>query len=156
MTVRDDASAAGAAAAPLARFGAVDPAALARAEAALQAMSGEFAGWLAEEVARLEAARARLDGPDRAAALDEVHWRAHDLKGLGATYGHPLTTRLAASLCRLLADAPRRDAAPRALVEAHVDAVHAAVAPAASAADTERACEDLEARVEAALAHGAG
>jgi len=112
------------------RSSAFDEAAIARAEAALQSLSGEFSAWMDEEVAKLEAARleARASGyaPDQLAVL---HARAHDVKGLGATYEFPLVTRLAAALCRLL-DTPdkRPDRAILAtLIEASVSAVKAAV-----------------------------
>ena len=111
-----------------ARFAVADPVAVARAEAALKALSGEFAGWMAEETARLEAARAGLHAEDgSAAAWDAVQHCAHDLKGLGATYGFPLATRVCASLCRLLDDPAARALTPRALVDAHVEAVRAIV-----------------------------
>ena len=140
-----------------ARAGSLDPDALARAEAALQALSGQFPGWMAEELAKLEAARARLHAEDGAgAAWSELHRHAHDLKGLGTTYGHPMATRLCASLCGLLDDPAWRAATPRALVDAHVDAVRASVDGAAEA-HTLSVCEALEARaaVERAKRGGA-
>ena len=67
------------------RLGAIDPAAIAKAEAALKSLSGNFAEWLADEVAKLEAARQRIksEGPTTEAA-ENLYLRAHDLKGLGA------------------------------------------------------------------------
>lgn len=113
-----------------ARASAFDEAAIARAEAALQSLSGEFKAWMEEEVTKLEAARqaARASGyaPEQLALL---HARAHDVKGLGATYDFPLVTRLAAALCRLLDTQEKRpDPALLApLIEASVGAVKAAV-----------------------------
>ena len=52
---------------------------------------------------------------------------AHDLKGMGESYGYPLATFMAACLCRLI-ETPAGKAAARAqpaLVEAHVDALRA-------------------------------
>ena len=138
--------------------GGVDPGAVARAEAALQALSGEFAAWLEEEVARLEAARLRrrAAGED-AAALEELRLRAHDLKGLGGTSGFPLVTRACASLCRLLDREAAGTPTPPALVDAHVDAVRALMRQ--DAHDPAHAgglalCEGLEARVTAHLGAG--
>jgi hypothetical protein len=88
------------------RFGAIDPSAIAKAEAALKSLSGNFAQWLQDEVVKLE---------------------SHDLKGLGATYEFPLITRIAASLCRLIDDKQKRLSAPIALIDAHIDAVKAAI-----------------------------
>ena len=110
------------------RMGAIDPAAIAKAEAALKSLSGNFAQWLNDEIAKLEAARqtVRAEGMTLA-TMEALYLRAHDLKGLGTTYGFPLITRLAASLCRLIDDKEKRDQAPMALVDAHIDGIKAAV-----------------------------
>jgi hypothetical protein len=110
------------------RFGAIDPSAIAKAEAALKSLSGNFAQWLQDEVVKLESARQRVkaDGvtPE---TMESLYLRAHDLKGLGATYEFPLITRIAASLCRLIDDKQKRLSAPIALIDAHIDAVKAAI-----------------------------
>ena len=110
------------------RLGAIDPAAIAKAEAALKSLSGNFAEWLADEVAKLEAARQRVrtDGLTTEAS-ENLYLRAHDLKGLGATYEYPLVTRIAGSLCKLIDDPDKRSQAPLFLVDAHIDAIKAAV-----------------------------
>jgi hypothetical protein len=110
------------------RLGAIDPAAIAKAEAALKSLSGNFAQWLADEITKLDAARqqVRADGmtPE---TMESLYLRSHDLKGLGATYGFPIITRIAASLCRLIDDKEKRVSAPMGLVDAHIDAIKAAV-----------------------------
>ncbi|HEX7759914.1 MAG TPA: Hpt domain-containing protein [Caulobacteraceae bacterium] len=110
------------------RLGGIDPAAIAKAEAALKSLSGNFAQWLQDEVSKLEAARAsiRTDGltPETAEAL---YFRAHDLKGLGATYDYPLVTRIAGSLCKMIDDPTTRMDAPMFLIDAHIDGIKAAV-----------------------------
>jgi hypothetical protein len=110
------------------RLGAIDPEAIAKAEAALKSLSGNFAEWLADEVAKLEAARQRVrtEGltPE---ASENLYLRAHDLKGLGATYEYPIVTRIAGSLCKLIDDPAKRAGAPMFLVDAHIDAIKAAV-----------------------------
>jgi hypothetical protein len=110
------------------RLGAIDPAAIAKAEAALKSLSGNFAEWLADEVSKLEAARQRVrtEGLTTEAA-ESLYLRAHDLKGLGATYEYPIVTRIAGSLCKLIDDPDKRAEAPMALVDAHIDAIKAAV-----------------------------
>lgn len=110
------------------RFGAIDPDAIAKAEAALKSLAGNFGQWLEDEVVKLEAARARIktDGVT-AETLESLYLRAHDLKGLGATYEFPLVTRIAASLCKLIDDKDKRLAAPMSLVDAHIDAIRASV-----------------------------
>ena len=110
------------------RFGAIDPSAIAKAEAALKSLSGNFAQWLSEEVIKLDAARqlVRDDGVT-AETMETLDLRAHDLKGLGTTYEFPLITRIGASLCRLIDDKDKRLSVPLPLVDAHIDAIKAAV-----------------------------
>ena len=95
------------------RLGAIDPAAIAKAEAALKSLSGNFVQWLNDEITKLEGARqtVRAEGIT-AENMESLYLRAHDLKGLGATYGFPLITRIAGLLCRL--------------IDAHIDAIKAA------------------------------
>jgi hypothetical protein len=109
------------------RLGAIDPAAIAKAEAALKSLSGNFTQWLNDEIAKLEAARqvVRAEGPGPE-NMESLYLRAHDLKGLGATYGFPLITRIAGLLCRLIDDKVKRLQAPMALIDAHIDAIKAA------------------------------
>ena len=110
------------------RFGAIDPSAIAKAEAALKSLSGNFAQWLQDEVVKLETARQRVKAEGATPeTMESLYLRAHDLKGLGATYEFPLITRIAASLCRLIDDKQKRLAAPMALIDAHIDAVKAAI-----------------------------
>ena len=110
------------------RFGAIDPAAIAKAEAALKSLSGNFAQWLNDEVVKLEAARQRVRAEGvTVETMESLYLRAHDLKGLGATYEYPLITRIGASLCKLIDDKDKRMTAPMALIDAHIDAIKAAV-----------------------------
>jgi hypothetical protein len=111
-----------------ARFSGLDAAAIAKAEAALKSLSSQFAQWLQDELAKLDAARANV----HAAGLthetgEQLYTHAHDLKGLGATYEFPIVTRLAGSLCKLIDSDPSRAKAPLKLVDAHIDAIKAAV-----------------------------
>ncbi len=110
------------------RFGALDPAAIAKAEAALKSLSGNFGQWLQDEVTKLETARARVKtegvNPE---TMEFLYLRAHDLKGLGSTYEFPLVTRIGASLCKLIDDKDKRLSASMALIDAHIDGIRAAV-----------------------------
>ena len=135
------------------RIGGIDPAAVAKAEAALKSLSGQFSAWLQDELDKLGAARAAVAAEGWTAGTAEtLYLRAHDLKGLGATYEFPIVTRLAASLCRLLDEPATRLAAPMPLVDAHIDAIKAAVRDGIRDADhpVGRAIvTELEARVAA-------
>jgi hypothetical protein len=138
------------------RLSALDPAAIAKAEAALKSLSGNFAQWLQDEITKLEGARQaiRTDGMTPA-TVESLYLRAHDLKGLGTTYGFPLITRTAASLCVLTDDAEKRTRAPMALVDAHIDAIRAAVRDDIKTDEHPIGrvlADELEARVAEALA----
>ncbi len=104
--------------------------ALKRADRVLEAMSGSFEKWLDADLAQLQTARIEAGHSGWTAESLDTLWRAaHDLKGMGGTYGYPLVTQLAASLCRLIETELGKNAA-RAnpdLVEAHVDALRAVV-----------------------------
>jgi hypothetical protein len=110
------------------RLGGIDPAALAKAEAALKGLSSNFDQWMQDELVKLDAARERVRAEGyNAETAEALYFRAHDLKGLGTTYGYPLVTRIAASLCRLTDDPATRLKAPLFLVDAHIDAIKASV-----------------------------
>ena len=110
------------------RLGAIDPAAIAKAEAALMSLASNFTQWLADEITKLEAARANVKtGGMTVETMENLYLRAHDLKGLGTTYGYQLITRIAGSLCRMIDDKEKRITAPLELVDAHIDAIKAAV-----------------------------
>lgn len=101
---------------------------IAKAEAALQDLSSNFAEWLRDEVEKLETARRQItDAGVTAETMEYLYIRAHDLKGLGATYEFPLVTRIAGSLCRMIDSPATRQDAPLFLLDAHIDAIKAAV-----------------------------
>ncbi len=107
-----------------------DADAVARADETLKAMSGSFQQWLEADIRRLQ--QARLDAEHTGwsdPALDQMMGVSHDIKGMGESYGYPLATQIAASLCRLIETAPGKAAARAnpALACAHVDALRAIV-----------------------------
>lgn len=132
-----------------------DQAALAKADAALAEMGGSFQQWLANDIARLQGARVAADAQGWSAeTLEQVHDIAHDLKGLGATYGFPLATQIAASLCRLIETEAGKAAvrANPALARAHVDAARAVVRAGVTSEENSVGAAllaELEAQVEA-------
>lgn len=110
------------------RIGGIDPAAIAKAEAALKSLSGNFSQWLQDEINKLDAARheVKVQGLTHE-TMENLYLRAHDLKGLGTTYGYQLITRIAASLCRLIDEKDKRLSASMPLIDAHIDAIKASV-----------------------------
>jgi HPt (histidine-containing phosphotransfer) domain-containing protein len=101
---------------------------VARAEAALLQLSGEFGDWMHSECERLEAARQAVhrSGFDKK-TTDELFRAAHDIKGEAATFGYPALAGAAESLSRLLEHSPESARIPLALVDQHVDAMRAIV-----------------------------
>jgi chemotaxis protein histidine kinase CheA len=101
---------------------------VARAEAALAQLSGEFSGWMDDECEQLDAARRTAHAAGMAAPQCAALFRAaHDIKGQAATLGFPLVASIAEGLCVLIEEThdPRR--IPAALVDQHVDAVRAII-----------------------------
>lgn len=105
-------------------FTGMDMAAIQRAEAAMDELKSEFAGWAADDVKKLVAARAlfaQSPGKDSRAALLRA---AHDMKGQAATFNFPLIARVAGSLSKLIHELPADKDIPLGLVDAHVSAIH--------------------------------
>ena len=99
---------------------------VARAEAALAGLSGEFANWMDSECERLDKARQKV-GTDgcTGGSKEELFHAAHDIKGEAATFGFPAMAAAADSLCRLIEHTPDPTHIPMTLVDQHVDAVRA-------------------------------
>ena len=99
---------------------------VARAEAALAEISGEFSEWMDTECQRLDQARRKVKRSGLfGAAKEELFRAAHDIKGEAATFGFPRAGEVADSLCRLIEHSPDLDRLPIAMVDQHVDAVRA-------------------------------
>lgn len=132
------------------RLGAIDPAAIAKAEAALKSLSGNFTQWLNDEIAKLEAARAAITTAGQTSeTMESLYLRAHDLKGLGATYGFPVITKIAGLLCRQIDDKAKRLDVALSLIDAHIDAIKTAARDDIKTEDHpvgQALVQDLEAR----------
>jgi HPt (histidine-containing phosphotransfer) domain-containing protein len=101
---------------------------VARAEAALASMSGEFKNWMGIEADRLSAAHAAiLSGGFTNTTRDELFRAAHDIKGDAATFGFPSAGVAAESLCRIIEHAPDLDQVPSDLIALHINAIQAIV-----------------------------
>jgi HPt (histidine-containing phosphotransfer) domain-containing protein len=107
-----------------AAIGSDDP--VARAEAAMEKLAGEFTAWMYDECERLEAAR---EDVVRHGLTQKTHGplfrAAHDIKGEAATFGYPALAGAADSLCRLLEHTPQLTHIPITLLDQHVSAVRA-------------------------------
>jgi hypothetical protein len=101
---------------------------VARAEAALAQLSGEFSNWMHSECERLDKAREEVKAKGFTKATHEALFHAaHDIKGESATFGFPAVAAVADSLCRLVEHTPDIGRIPIDLVDQHVDAVRAII-----------------------------
>ena len=125
-----------------------------RAENALEELSDKYDDWLSKDLERLNDAwqAARL-GEYQDADISALQLAAHDLRGMGDTYGHPAISRLAASLSLLIKDGFRVESA--ALVNLHVEACRAAFlegrATESGNAMADSVCAALEVQVKRTL-----
>ncbi|GAB4186168.1 MAG: hypothetical protein OHK0024_26430 [Thalassobaculales bacterium] len=109
--------------------GGLDPAALARAEAALERVQEaiDFASTSEPDMQALTEALAAL-APGQAAgegAARRLYRITHDLRGQGGNFGYPLVTRIGSSLCRFLEARATLGKADIDILRAHVDALRA-------------------------------
>ena len=101
---------------------------VARAEKALEGLSGEFKNWMTIEADRLSAAHAVvLNNGFTKETRDELFRAAHDIKGDAATFGFPSAGAAAESLCRIIEHAPDLDKVPAELIGHHINAIQAIV-----------------------------
>jgi chemotaxis protein histidine kinase CheA len=102
-----------------------DPAAVARAEAALDELKGEYGARVRDDVAALVASleAAKADPCEAAAHLEAMRFRAHDVKGQAGTFGYPLVTAIAGSLESLLQRVDRSDQRHLDLIQTHLQAM---------------------------------
>lgn len=99
-----------------------------KAEGAIKAMAGDFQKWLEETVERLSTARQSLGNtPISNNNKAGLYTAVLETKSLGETYGYPLVSRFSQSLAKLLVKLPDGKTAPGVLVDAHIDAIRAAL-----------------------------
>lgn len=108
--------------------GSLDASLATKAEQAVTEMSGDFGKWLEDVVTQMSEARTALgNAPLTLASTTALYTQALEVKSLGGTYGYALITRFANSLCRLLIKLEGERPAPQALVDAHIQAIKAAL-----------------------------
>jgi hypothetical protein len=107
--------------------GSLDLNAVNRAERALENLKCEFAGWLADDVARMDDAYRAYQSQPSARTLAALYRAGHDLRGQATTFEYPLVARIATSLCRLTDDSGPSEKLPVVLIEAHVAAIRVVV-----------------------------
>jgi hypothetical protein len=108
---------------------------VAAAEAAVQELGKNYLTWVREDVETLEAAldgvggetTGRVETTSRVGAIERIFDTAHNMKGQGATFGYPLVTTIAASLCRFIEAGGADRGSGADVIQAHVAALRAVI-----------------------------
>lgn len=135
-------------------LGGIDMAAMKRAEQAMDGLKSEFAGWIADDVKKLIAARTRYSQTPDESARAALLRAAHDIKGQAPTFNYPLIARVAATLSRLIGELAPTATIPVALVDAHVNAIqviHKLAMQDTNDKTAQALCAELDARVDEIL-----
>jgi chemotaxis protein histidine kinase CheA len=105
-----------------------EPDPLTDAEVALEELSAQFGSWMEDECRALEEARQLVHRQGLTDASRQTLFRAaHDIKGHGATFGYPMASDVADSLCRMIEHAGGTTPVPLAFIDQCVDAVRAII-----------------------------
>ena len=111
--------------------GAVDEAALERAEKVIESMSDDYLKWAKDDLTKLAKAFAGLKGGqgDTGKHLDAVFSVSHDIKGQGGSFEYDLMTIIGNQLCRFIETLDGKAGAPEVeVIELHVNALQAVMA----------------------------
>ena len=100
---------------------------LAKAEAAISNMADDYPSWAVDDVDRLDALVKSTEpgagnGKER---MQEAFKLAHDMRGQGGSFGYPLMTRIARSLCRFVESLDNVDPGALEICAAHVNSMRA-------------------------------
>ena len=117
--------------------GSIDPVALARANSVLVALSESYPEMVHPEVEHLLASWAEIRARAQSACTngstadgatrhdeDQLYRIAHDFKGHAGSYGYPLVSMIAASLCSLINGGGLQMSNTHGVIDCHVSAIH--------------------------------
>lgn len=96
--------------------------AIERAEAAIAALAGKFDTAVRQDIANAKAlvAKARAEGAEPRAILNDIFGIVHNIKGQGGSFGYQLMTYVAGSLCDYLRVEENRVAGSLGVVDGHI------------------------------------
>ncbi len=108
---------------------------LTKAEDTIRQLSQDYPNWALEDLAKLEAIFTRVEAENKSGitegdipaktALREAYRVSHDMRGQGGSFGYPLITHIATSLCRFIDTLETADKPARAILTAHAAAMRA-------------------------------
>ncbi|MBL4693122.1 MAG: phosphorelay protein [Magnetovibrio sp.] len=109
--------------------GAVNLAALAKAEAVIENLSDDYLNWVSEDFVRLEAAFNTLKkgAPDDKANIDAMFSIVHDMKGQGGSFGYPLMTQISDLLAGILENSETFGSREHKSMRVYIDAMRVVI-----------------------------
>ena len=112
--------------------GAVNKAALARAEAVIADLGDEYLEWAQEDIKQIQAAIDSIDlngdEAQRKEILDRIFAISHDIKGQGGSFGYDLMTILGNDLCRFSESIETLKRSDVEVIRLHVDTMKRVIA----------------------------
>lgn len=107
----------------------IDPAALEKANAALDQMKEDYPDWVQKHIEELRLSHARcVDTPnDRTKHYSRMREIAHDMKGQGGTFGYPLITTFATSLYEFVGTRAGTTDNHIEVIKSHIDSMAAVI-----------------------------
>jgi chemotaxis protein histidine kinase CheA len=105
--------------------GGVDDKVLARVEAVVPSMGGDFVLWAEKDLKSLQQALASLksETADQKKFLNTIFQISHDIKGQGGSFDFGLLTAVGDSLCRFTEEREKANAAEIEAIKLHVEAL---------------------------------
>ncbi len=100
---------------------------LARAATIIDRLSAEYPAHASRDLEGLERAAASIAGDpaSRRSHCGDISRIAHDIRGQGATFGYPLLSRLATSLCLAMRSLEPQNRAMETIVDSHIAGMRA-------------------------------
>ena len=112
--------------------GAVDKAVLARAEAVIADLSGDYLEWAKEDLKQIQAAIDSIDmngdEEERKKIVDRIFAISHDIKGQGGSFGYDLMTIIGNDLCRFSETIETLKRSDVEVIRLHVDTMKRVIA----------------------------
>ena len=110
--------------------GAVDLAAIERAESVIANMADSYLGWVEDDLVKITKAQAELkankDNPSD--YMDKVFQISHDMKGQGGSFGYDLMTILGNDLCRFIEGKDTVSDVDLEVIDLYIGTMHVVIA----------------------------
>ena len=111
--------------------GAVDAAALARAEQVIADMAGDYLEWVEDDLLNIDEVVDNLKAAkweERPEQIERIFQFSHDIKGQGGSFGYGMMTRIGDQLCAFVETLEGAGAAEIEVIGLHIDAMKLVIA----------------------------